>query len=118
MLLLLEEGKGRAEEALTSLAVPKGAVIQIIYEENLVALPLQLAVAARKVEGSQLTVELCADVAGKDPFNLPIRDAVVVKAEYRGGLYYFKLRLGGYVNLTQYPRSPEELVRKSRDTLA
>lgn len=115
LLLLLEDGRCHAEDVLTSLAAPTGAIAHVGYEEKRVALPLQRGVAANRVEGFPVVLGFCADIASEAPFILPIRNAFVVKAEHRGGLYSFKLRLGGYVNLEQYPRSLPKLVISSRD---
>ncbi|MGW1340791.1 hypothetical protein ACWCOV_07020 [Kribbella sp. NPDC002412] len=112
LLLLSSDRRLRyAEDIQTVLAAPAGAVVQLRYLEKFVTPTVRRAVPSHQAEGLTAVVGF---VGSAEPFLLPIRYATVAKAEYVADMIIFKLRVGGYVNLQQYPRSRADLVAMSR----
>src|ERR1700684_1999094 len=82
VLLLSSNARRRyAEDILTALALPEGAVIQFRYETDYAAPALQQIVANGKVLGETAMLGFVADVESLTPFLLPVRIATITQAE-------------------------------------
>jgi len=116
LLLLSSDDRRRyAEDIQTVLAAPAGAVVQFRYREKWVEPTVQRAVPNREVQGLPAVLGFIG--SGSDTFVLPLRYATVAKAEYVADMFIFKLRIGGYVNLQQYPLSLADIVAMSQVTV-
>src|SRR6266508_1629520 len=105
-LLLLSSNLRRryAQDILTALALPAGAMIQFRYGDDYVALPVDRDVEKRTIKGTEALLAFVADVDSASPFVVPVRYASVVSAERVANIFIFRLRLGEYVDLEQFPR--------------
>ncbi|MFG1813186.1 hypothetical protein ACGFIF_05405 [Kribbella sp. NPDC049174] len=115
-LLLLSSNQRRqyVEDIQTALAAPVGAVVQFRYLEKFVMPALRGTVTNQQADGMPVVVGFAST---DGPFVLPIRSATVAKVEHIADMIIFKLRVGGYPDLTEYPESLPGLVAKSRDTI-
>ena len=84
VLLLSSNARRRyAEDILTALALPEGAVIQFRYETDYVAPALQQIVANRKYLAVPALLGFIADAESATPFVLPVRIANNTRRECR-----------------------------------
>jgi hypothetical protein len=114
VLLLSSNARRRyAEDILTALALPEGAVIQFRYEADYVAPTLQQIVANGKVLGETAVLGFIADADTPTPFVLPIRIATIIQAENVADMFVLKLRVGGYPDPGDSPMSPPEIHAES-----
>jgi hypothetical protein len=115
VLLLSSNARRRyAEDILTALALPEGAVIQFRYEADYVAPTLQQIVANGKVIGATAVLGFIADAATQTPFVLPIRIATIIQAENVADMFIMKLRVGGYPDPGDTPMSLSEIHAESK----
>jgi hypothetical protein len=116
LLLLSSDDRQRyAEDVQTVLAAPEGANVQYRYRQKWVAPALQRAATGEQLKGRSVVLGFIG--SSGDPFVLPIRYATVTKVERLADIFIFRLRIGGYVNLRNYPLSLPEIVELSRSTL-
>ncbi|MDF5751762.1 hypothetical protein [Spongiactinospora sp. TRM90649] len=66
-------------------------------------------VADRSVVGRSCVVAFVADRQSGSPFLLPVRHALVADAECAAGVCVFRLRMGDYTDLDDYPVTEDEL---------
>jgi hypothetical protein len=119
LLLLSSDNRRRyAEDVQTILALPRGATVQFRYRERWLTPSLQRAVATHEVVGLPAVLGFVADSSGENPFILPVRHATVAEAVVVADMFVFKLRVGGYANLEQFPHSFEEIVDWSRPVVS
>jgi len=116
-LLLLSSDKRRryAEDVLTALALPAGSVIQFRYDASYVVPALQRSI--KDVVGWRATLAFVAGEETDNPFLVPVRLATVLTATCVADIFIFRLRVGGYADLTDYPRNEPALVDRSRRIL-
>ncbi|MFD9795537.1 hypothetical protein ACFWXK_31815 [Streptomyces sp. NPDC059070] len=116
VLLLSSNVRRRyAEDILTALALPRGALIQFRYEARYVASSLQQKVASGSVLGQRALIGFVADAAvPADCFLLPVRVAEVVAAECVADVILFKLRVTDHVDLDEYALSRADINTESR----
>lgn len=113
-LLLSSNARRRyAEDILTALALPEGAVIQFRYETDYVAPALQQIVANGKVLGETVVLGFIADAESPTPFFLPIRVAVITHAENVADMFILRLRVGDYPDPGDGPMSLPEIHAES-----
>ena len=98
-----------AEDILTALALPEGAVIQFRYETDYVAPALQQIVANRKVIGETAVIGFIADAESKTSFLLPIRVATITHAENIADMFILRLRVGDYPDPGDSPMNLPEI---------
>jgi hypothetical protein len=114
VLLLSSNVRRRyAEDILTALALPEGAVIQFRYETDYVAPALQRIVANGKVIGETALLGFIADADSPPPFFLPIRIATITHAENVADMFILKLRVGDYPDPREGPMSLAEIQAES-----
>jgi hypothetical protein len=110
VLLLSSNARRRyAEDIMTALALPEGAVIQFRYEADYVAPALQQIVANKKALGETALLGLIADAETQTPFVLPIRIATIIHAENVADMFILKLRVGGYPDPGDGPMNLSEI---------
>jgi hypothetical protein len=110
VLLLSSNARRRyAEDILTALALPEGAVIQFRYEADYVAPTLQQIVANGKVIGATAVLGFIADAETQTPFVLPIRIATIIQAENVADMFVMKLRVDGYPDPGDSPMNLSEI---------
>jgi hypothetical protein len=116
-LLLLSSDRRRryAEDVLTALALPVGSVIQFRYDANYVVPALQRSI--NDVVGWTATLAFVAGHDTENPFLVPVRLATVLTATCVADIFIFRLRVGGYVDLDNYPRTEESVAEASRRIL-
>ena len=115
VLLLSSNARRRyAEDILTALALPEGAVIQFRYEADYVAPTLQQIVANGKVIGATAVLGFIADANTQMPFVLPIRIATIIQAENVADMFIMKLRVGGYPDPGDSPMNLSEIQSESK----
>jgi len=114
VLLLSSNTRRRyAEDILTALALPEGAVIQFRYEADYVAPALQQIVANDKVLGETAVLGFIADAESSTPFVLPIRLATITHAENVADMFILRLRVGGYPDPGDSPMNLPEINTES-----
>lgn len=114
VLLLSSNARRRyAEDILTALALPEGAVIQFRYETDYVAPALQQIVANGKVLGQTAMLGFVADAESATPFLLPIRIATITHAENVADMFVLRLRVGGYPDPSDNPMNLTEICTES-----
>ncbi|MEU4352344.1 hypothetical protein [Streptomyces sp. NPDC023838] len=116
-VLLLSSNLRRryAEDILTALALPRGALIQFRYEAQYVASSLQQKVASGSVLGQRALIGFIADATTPaECFLLPVRVAEVVAAECVAEVILFKLRVTDHVDLDDYALSRTDINIESR----
>ena len=112
VLLLSSNARRRyAEDILTALALPEGAVIQFRYETDYVAPALQQIVANGKVLGQTAMLGFVADAESATPFLLPIRIATITHAENVADMFVLRLRVGGYPDPSDNPMNLTEICK-------
>jgi hypothetical protein len=115
VLLLSSNARRRyAEDILTGLALPEGAVIQFRYEADYVAPTLQQIVANGRIIGATAVLGFIADADTQTPFVLPIRIAAIIQAENVADMFIMKLRVGGYPDPGDSPMSLPEIHSESK----
>lgn len=115
VLLLSSNARRRyAEDILTALALPEGAVIQFRYEADYVAPTFQQIVANGKAIGATAVLGFIADAETQTPFVLPIRIATIIQAENVADMFVMKLRVGGYPDPGDSPMNLLEIHTESR----
>ena len=102
-----------AEDILTALALPEGAVIQFRYETDYVAPALQQIVANGKVLGETAVLGFIADAESPDSFVLPIRIATITHAENVADMFILRLRVGDYPDPSDSPMNLPEIHAES-----
>jgi hypothetical protein len=107
-----------AEDILTALALPEGAVIQFRYEADYVAPTLQQVVANGKILGQTALLGFIADADTSAPFILPVRIASIIQAENVADMFILKLRVGGYPDLGDTPMSLPDIRAESHKLYA
>ena len=115
MLLLSSNSRRRyAEDVLTALALPRGAVIQFRYETDYVSGSLQQAIANGSAVGRRCLVAFLADRESSQagPFVVPVRFAVVVASACVADMAVFRLRVDDYANLEEFPLAEAEIRAK------
>jgi hypothetical protein len=118
LLLLSSDLRRRyAEDILTALALPADSLIQFRYGSDYVVPALQRLVANGSIVGAMATLAFVADADTDEPFVVPARFASVVSATCIADIFTFKLRVGPYINLDQYPRKRDGIVKSSRTFL-
>jgi hypothetical protein len=112
-LVLLSSDKRRryAEDVLTALALPAGSVIQFRYDASYVVPALQRSI--NDVVGWTATLAFVAGVDTDRPFLVPVRLATVLTATCVADIFIFRLRIGRYVDLDNYPRTEETVAEAS-----
>jgi hypothetical protein len=114
VLLLSSNVRRRyAEDILTALALPEGAVIQFRYETDYVAPGLQQIVANGKALGETAMLGFVADADTPTPFLLPVRIATITHAENVADMFVLRLRVGGYPDLSDNPMNLAEINSES-----
>jgi len=112
VLLLSSNVRRRyAEDILTALALPDGALIQFRYDAEYVASPLQQRIADHSILGETCLIGFVSDVSSNDisagdppsPFFLPVRLANIVSADPVGDFFVLQLRVREYPNLRDWP---------------
>ncbi|MEW9529727.1 hypothetical protein [Microbispora sp. NPDC049125] len=130
VLLLSSNHRRRyAEDVLSALALPRGALIQFRYEADYVVPSLQQMIADRSVVGRRCLLGFVADVESPSeppseppseslsespseppsqspsqmPFVVPVRFASVVGAVCVADLFLFRLRVEEYANVEELP---------------
>jgi len=115
VLLLSSNARRRyAEDILTALALPEGAVIQFRYEADYVAPTLQQIVANGRVLSETAVLGFIADAETQTPFVLPIRIATIIQAENVADMFIMKLRVGGYPDPGDSPMNLSEIHAESK----
>jgi hypothetical protein len=114
VLLLSSNTRRRyAEDILTALALPEGAVIQFRYETDYVAPALQQIVANGKILGETAILGFIADLESQDSFVLPIRIATITQAENVADMFVLRLRVGDYPDPSDSPMNMPEIHTES-----
>ncbi|RAS65730.1 hypothetical protein C8D87_104281 [Lentzea atacamensis] len=115
-ILLLSSNVRRrySEDILTALALPSGAMIQFRYETDYVSPTLQRTVASGSIVSSAVTIAFVAETETDNPFLLPVRHAKVISAVCVADIFIFRLQVGSYVNLGDFPRNEGEIRNRSR----
>lgn len=115
-LLLLSSNIRRryAEDILTALALPEGAVIQFRYDAEYVAPSLQQKVANREAIDSQALLYFIADQSSPTPFLMPVRVATVTYAENVADMFVLRLRVLGYPDISDTPLELPEIYQESK----
>jgi hypothetical protein len=119
-VLLLSSNLRRryAEDILTALALPRGAIIQFRYEAQYVAPPLQQKVANGSIIQQRALIGFIADATSPtDAYLLPVRVAEIVAAECVAEVFLFKLRVTDHVDLDDYSLSRAEIAIESRKAI-
>jgi hypothetical protein len=106
-----------AEDILTALALPTGAFIQFRYGTDYVAPALQQRIADHSVLGEQSVLGFVSGIDSGDRFFLPARLASIVSAECVADIFIFKLRVGGYPNVEDWPLRKAELFAYSAQSI-
>jgi hypothetical protein len=115
-LLLLSSNIRRryAEDILTALALPEGAVIQFRYDAEYVAPTLQQKVANKEIIDCQALLYFIADESSPSPFLMPVRVATVTHAENVADMFVLRLRALGYPDLSDSPLELTEICQESK----
>lgn len=112
VLLLSSDARRRyAEDILTALALPEGALIQFRYDVGYVAPSLQQRIADGSVHGEQCLIGFVSGADSSDAsgantdscFFLPVRIAEIVTADQVGDFFVLRLRVKSYPNLEDWP---------------
>jgi hypothetical protein len=110
VLLLSSNARRRyAEDILTALALPPGAIIQFRYESGYVAPSLQQVVANGKILGQTTIIGFIADAESSTPFILPVRIATITQAENIADMFVLRLRVGDYPDPGDGPMNLPEI---------
>ena len=115
VLLLSSDSRRRyAEDVLTALALPRGAIIQFRYETDYVAGVLQQAIADGSAVGRRCLVAFLTDRESPEakPFVVPVRFATVVTTACVADMAVFRLRVDDYANLEEFPLAEAEIRAK------
>jgi len=115
-ILLLSSNLRRryAEDILTALALPEGALIQFRYDAEYVAPSLQQIVANGRVIGAKVILGFIADASSPAPFVVPVRIATMTHAENVADMFILRLRVGDYPDLADSPMSLAEINTESK----
>ncbi len=110
-VLLLSSNLRRryAEDILTALSLPRGALLRFRYEAEYVAPDLQTCIADGSVIGRRTVIAFVADADGSEPFLIPIRLASVVRTEKVADMIVLQLSVEDYANLEDLPLTAPEL---------
>jgi hypothetical protein len=112
VLLLSSDVRRRyAEDILTALALPDGALIQFRYDAGYVAPALQRRIADHSILDEQCLIGFVSGVESgsisemnpSSCFFLPIRLADIVSADPVGDFFVLRLRVKSYPNLGDWP---------------
>jgi len=109
-----------AEDILTAIALPRGAVIQFRYGAPYVTAELQQRVATQSILGTRAVIAFIADFPGAEPspspgilpFIVPVRAARFVYARSFADFFILRLQVDDYPDLSQMTRS--EVRERSR----
>lgn len=110
-VLLLSSNLRRryAEDILTALSLPRGALLRFRYEAEYVAPELQAWIADGSVLGRRALIAFVADVEDPEPFLVPIRLASVVQTDKVADMIVLQLSVEDYANLEDLPLAEQEL---------
>jgi hypothetical protein len=103
------------EDILSVLAAPLRSIIQFRYLANYVSPELR-QIPRKELIGRQGLVAFKAS-DGAAAFVLPIRLVTIADVTIAADIFFFKLRIGNYPNLAQYPSSAQEISKKSAEFL-
>ncbi|WP_062435580.1 hypothetical protein [Herbidospora daliensis] len=110
VLLLSSNHRRRyAEDILSALALPRGAVIQFRYDAEYVAPRLREKIANGTVVTTRCLLAFVADVETDAPFMVPVRFATVVSAESVADVVLFRLQVEDYPSLDEFPTTETEI---------
>jgi hypothetical protein len=115
-VLLLSSNLRRryAEDILTALSLPPGALLQFRYDAEYVAPHLQASIADGSVIGQRALIAFVADVEDPEPLLVPVRMASVVLAENIADMIVLRLCVSDYANLEDQPLAANELKAASK----
>lgn len=118
VLLLSSDLRRRyAEDILTALALPTGAIIQFRYGREYVAGSLREWIASGRVIGERTLLAFVAEMESDRPFVVPVRFATVTGADSIADFVVLQLRVEAYANLRDYPPGEPEIRSRSRRLL-
>ena len=113
MLLSSNTRRRYAEDILTALALPAGAVIQSRYETDYVAPVLQQIVANGKCIGQTAVLGFIGERESQAPFVLPVRIATIMHVENVADMFVLRLRVGDYPNPDDGPMNLPDIQAES-----
>ncbi|MFB4310611.1 hypothetical protein [Actinomadura sp. GTD37] len=115
-VLLLSSNLRRryAEDILTALSLPRGALLRFRYEAEYVAPDLQTCIADGSVISRRTVIAFVADVDEPAPFLIPIRLASVVRTDKVADMIVLQLSVEDYANLEDLPLTEQELAASGK----
>ncbi len=115
ILLLSSDLRRRyAEDILTALALPEGALIQFRYGVDYVAPALQQRIADQSMLNAECVLGFVSGIESDDRFFLPVRLANIVSADCVADIFVLKLRAKGYPNVEDWPLGKSELAENGK----
>ncbi len=83
-----------AEDILTALALPPGALLQFRYDSKYVAPSARRILAEESLAGIEAVIGFVSGVYAGDSFLLPVRYAAVNSVEVSAGFYLVRFKVG------------------------